>query len=73
MRFTDDDIRADLERAIDAAGSLRRWAAHAGVSPAEVSQVRLGRKVGPRIAAALGYHRDDKIWVRDVRQKQPKR
>jgi len=65
MRHTDADIRKDLERAINAAGSLRQLARDAGLSPAFLSQVRTGRALpGERLAGYLGYIDDGKRWVR---------
>lgn len=67
-RYTDDDVRAELRRAIDRAGSLRKWAEGADVSASHVSQVML-RQIppGPRIAAALGFEEDGRRWIRGKR------
>lgn len=64
-RYTDSDVRAELRRAVERAGSLRRWAESADVSAAMVSQV-LARDLppGPKIARALGFHDDGRKWVR---------
>jgi lambda repressor-like predicted transcriptional regulator len=64
-RYTDSDIRAELRRAIEHAGSLRKWAKGADVSATLVSQV-LTRDLppGPKIASALGFQDDGRRWVR---------
>lgn len=64
-RYSDDDVRAELRRAIERAGSLRKWAENADVSASHVSQVML-RQIppGPKIAAALGFRDDGRKWVR---------
>ena len=52
------DALARLEAAINAVGSASAWAASAGVSPAYVSDVRLGRGApGRAILGALGLER----------------
>jgi hypothetical protein len=52
------DALAALEEAIRAAGSASAWAAAAGVSPAYVSDVRLGRRApGEAVLRALRLQR----------------
>lgn len=64
-RFTDEDVRQALRTAIERAGSLRSWAAQAGVSSAHVSQVLIrDLPPGPVIAASLGFHEDGYRWVK---------
>jgi len=66
MRFTDDDIVAEIERAIERAGSLRRFAKEAGVSPTFVSLVRRSKSPpGETLARHLGFVDDGKRWVRE--------
>jgi len=66
QRYTDDDVRAELRRAIDRAGSLRKWSESADVSASHVSQVMLRQiSPGPKISAALGFYDDGKRWVRN--------
>jgi hypothetical protein len=65
MRYTDEDIRADLQRAIDEAGSLRKLSDECGLSPTFLSQVRRGDSLpGPTLAAYLGYEDDGKRWIK---------
>jgi hypothetical protein len=65
MRYTDDDLRRELERLITERGSLRALARELGLSPTFLSIVRLGRvPPGPRLADALGFHDDGLKWVR---------
>ena len=54
-----------MERAIETAGGLRRFAQNAGLSATFVSAVRHGQSPGPKLAAYLGYRDDGKKWVRD--------
>ena len=71
MRFSDDDIRAELN-AVIAASTLRQVAKKLGVTPAFVSQVSRGNSPpGPKIAAALGYMDDGLRWVKaDKKQRR---
>ena len=65
MRYTDDDLRRDLEAAIEAAGGVRRYAEKVGLSAAFISLVRWGRSApGAKLAKALGYTEDDKRWIK---------
>lgn len=65
MRYTDDDIRADLDRAIERAGSIRKLAVKMGITPAYLSSVMRGLKpVGPAVATYLGFEEDGKRWVK---------
>ena len=53
-----DSVREILRRGIEQAGSLRKWAASAGVSPAYVSDVLHSRREpAGAICAALGIER----------------
>lgn len=59
-----DDLLTRLEAAIDAAGSLRRFAKAAEFSPTYISRVRLGReKPSPRLARVLGYDVVDRQYI----------
>ncbi|BAU90648.1 MULTISPECIES: hypothetical protein [Methylobacteriaceae] len=52
------DALAQLEEVIHAAGSAAAWAAAAGISPAYVSDVRLGRRApGAAVLRALRLQR----------------
>jgi hypothetical protein len=73
-RFTDTDLIVALNRAIDDAGGLRKFARQIGLSPAFVSIVSRGEaKPGPRLAEALGFAEDGKRWVQGyIHPKPPK-
>lgn len=58
QRLTDADLLKLLQKAIAAAGSLRKWAQAHGFSPTYLSLVLRGKsKVSTRLAASLGYRR----------------
>ncbi len=65
MRYDDEHIRAELERAIASAGGVRRLADACGLTAGFISQVRLGQSPpGPKLAAYLGYREDSVRWVK---------
>lgn len=63
-RFTDDDLRRALAKAIEAAGSLNQYAARIGLSAAYISGVMRGGSVSARLASVLGYVEDGYKWQR---------
>jgi hypothetical protein len=64
MRYDDEHIKAELERAIAMAGGVRRLADRCGLTASFISQVRLGQSApGPKLAEYLGYVEDGRRWV----------
>ena len=71
MRYTDDDVRRELEGYISEAGSLRKAAQALGVSPSYLSMVRLD--VCPpslKLAEGLGFSLDGLRWIDDPRKRK---
>lgn len=64
-RYSDDDVRAALEREIASEGSLRKLSERVGVSPSYISMVRQGKAPpGAMLAEVLGFIEDGRRWVR---------
>ncbi len=69
MRYTDDDVRRELEGYISQAGSLRKAAQALGVSPSYLSMVRLeSSPPSPKLAEGLGFSLDGFRWIDDPRK-----
>jgi hypothetical protein len=61
--LNDAEIIEKLRGEIEAAGSLRRWAARHDVSPSMVSHCLRDGKLWPSIAEKLGFRRISRIWA----------
>lgn len=69
-RFTDDDVRDALRKAVAKSGSQRKAADTIGVSSVHIGKVLSGRvPPGPTIASALGFVEDGARWVRKSKAK----
>lgn len=69
-RFTDDDVRDALRKAVAKSGSQRKTADSIGVSSVYVSKVLNGQTPpGPSVASALGFVEDGARWVRKSKAK----
>lgn len=64
-RYTDDDVRAALEKAVLREGSQRRLADRVGISPSYISSVRRGQLPPSQLLAeSLGFIEDGRRWIR---------
>jgi len=63
-RKTNKQLIAELEAAIEKAGSMQKWANEHGLSRDVVSKSKRANTVFPAVAAALGYQKTEEVWER---------